>query len=78
VIIDGAEAIGDGQYRTDAELTLKGVTKSVALTFTLTETDGIFHVDARGELKRQDFKFTGGGPKNMVPLTVAADLLVAK
>lgn len=79
IAIDGAQAIGEGQYRTAALLSLKGVTKPVPLTFTLTESDdGTFHVDAWGEINRREFNFTGGGPKDVVPVTVSAELVTAE
>jgi polyisoprenoid-binding protein YceI len=77
VRIDGAEDLGDGRYRTAALLTLKGVTKPVELEFTLTpQATGPYRVEATGEIHRREFKFTGNGPKEVVPVAVAADLVV--
>ncbi len=65
VSIQGAERIEGNRYETDAELTLKDITKIVELTFTV---DGK-HVVGSGTIKRQDFAFTGSGPKDMVPIS---------
>ncbi|MEM9885083.1 MAG: YceI family protein [Bacteroidota bacterium] len=66
--IKGAEAIGEGQYKTEAMLTLKKYTKPVELTFTVSDTKP-YQVKGEGVITRQDFGFTGGGPKDEVPIS---------
>ncbi|MEM0995129.1 MAG: YceI family protein [Bacteroidota bacterium] len=68
VAIDGATAIGDGQYKTQAMLTLKKHTKPVELTFTISESKP-YQVKGEGVITRQDFGFNGGGPKDEVPIS---------
>ncbi len=73
VTIQGATAQEDGSWRTDAILTLKGITKTVPLTFTLSE-EAPYTVTAEGVINRRMFKFTGGGPKDEVPVRIEARL----
>ncbi|MEL6718961.1 MAG: YceI family protein [Bacteroidota bacterium] len=65
VSINGAEAIEDGKYKTQAMLTLKKYTEPVELIFTVEGNQ----VKGEGMITRQDFGFTGGGPKNEVPIS---------
>lgn len=73
VTIDGAIAQADGSWATDAILTLKGVTKTVPMTFTLTG-DGPYELSASAVVNRRSFKFTGNGPKDEVPVSITASL----
>lgn len=73
VKIEGAVANDDGSYSTDAVLTLKGISKEVPLTFTIS-TEAPYHVEAEGVVKRKKFGFKGKGPKNEVPVKISADL----
>lgn len=75
VKIDGAVANEDGTYTTEAELTLKGNTKVVPLTFTISE-EAPYHVVGDGLIKRKKFGFSGGGPKWEVPVHFDAVLPV--
>ena len=68
VKIDGATPQEDGTYKTTAILTLKNFTKPVELTFTISDTKP-YQVKGEGMLIRQDFGFTGGGPKDEVPVS---------
>ena len=68
ITIDGAEAIGDGKYKTEAILTLKKFSKPVELTFTVSDNKP-YQVKGEGMITRQDFGFTGGGPKDEVPIS---------
>jgi len=65
--IKGAKKQADGSYTTDATLSLKGITKTVALTFTASDSKP-YHIKGSGTLNRRDFKFTGDGPKDEVPV----------
>jgi len=65
ISIDGAETMENGQYKTQAMLTLKKYTKPVELTFTVEGNQ----VKGEGIITRQDFGFTGGGPKDEVPIS---------
>ncbi len=67
VVIDGAQKQEDGTYTTDASLTLKGVTKVVPLTFTVSET-APYQVTGSAVVMRSEFKFNGDGPKEEVPV----------
>jgi len=75
VSIKGATANEDGSYSTNAELTLKGYTKAVPLTFTISD-EKPYQVKGSGVIIRQDFGFDGGGPKNEVPISFDATLPV--
>lgn len=68
VNIDGAELQEDGTYKTQAILKLKKNEKPVELTFTISE-EKPYQVKGEGMIIRQDFGFTGGGPKNEVPIS---------
>ena len=71
--IDGAAPMGDGKYKTQALLTLKGVSKEVELMFSLSG-EGPYTVHAEGVIQRRMFKFKGDGPKEEVPVRVDAVL----
>ena len=73
VKIEGASLNEDGSYSTHAALTLKGKTKKVPMTFTISK-EPPYHIEAEGVVLRRKFGFTGGGPKNEVPVRVSADL----
>ncbi|MEM6378173.1 MAG: YceI family protein [Bacteroidota bacterium] len=73
VTIDGAKKMEDGTYTTTAMLTLKGVTKAVDLNFTASET-APYQIKGSGVITRQKFKFTGGGPKDEVPVNFEVSL----
>ncbi|MEM9985192.1 MAG: YceI family protein [Bacteroidota bacterium] len=77
VVIDGATRQADGSYTTEAMLTLKKKTKPVTLTFSISE-EAPYQVKGEGLIIRQDFGFTGGGPKDEVPInfdvTLPSDL----
>ncbi|MCO6480910.1 MAG: YceI family protein [Phaeodactylibacter sp.] len=73
LFIDGATPVADGQYTTEALLTLKGVTRKVELVFTITP-EAPYTVHAEGVVLRRQFKFNGKGPRNEVPVTVDAVL----
>ena len=73
VIINGAKKMDDGSYETDAKLTLRGIEKPVKLTFTIS-AEKPYKVIGSGTITRQDFGFTGGGPKNDVPVSFEATL----
>jgi polyisoprenoid-binding protein YceI len=73
VKIEGATANDDGSYTTEAVLTLKGKTKNVPMTFTISD-EAPYHIEAEGVVVRKKFGFNGKGPKNEVPVKVSADL----
>lgn len=73
VSIDEAELQSDGSYTTDAMLTLKGITKPVELNFTVSE-EKPYVIKGSGIVKRKKFNFTGGGPKNEVPVNFEVTL----
>ncbi len=79
ITIDGAALQEDGSYLAEALLELKGVSKKLPINFTISggTDDAPYHVNATATIKRQKWKFTGGGPADMVPVTVDADLIVA-
>ncbi|GAB5551609.1 MAG: hypothetical protein Sapg2KO_12000 [Saprospiraceae bacterium] len=67
VSINNARKMEDGSYTTVAMLTLKGITKPVPLSFTASET-APYQIKGSGVITRQNFKFTGSGPKDEVPV----------
>ncbi len=71
--IDGAKAQADGSYLANAELSLKGVSRTVPLSFTLTG-EGPYELEASATIERRKFRFTGNGPKDEVPVMVKATL----
>lgn len=68
VSINGAKAMGDGKYTCDALLTLKGISKNVPLTFSISDT-APYQVKGEGTIFRSKFNFNGGGPKEEVPVS---------
>lgn len=73
VVIEGASLQEDGSYLAEASLSLKGVKREVPITFTLTGS-GPYQLEAKATIMRQNFKFTGKGPKDEVPVMIAATL----
>lgn len=71
--IDGAEKQEDGSYQATATLSMKGVSKELPLSFTLSGS-GPYELTAQATVDRRKFKFTGNGPKDEVPVTVKATL----
>lgn len=71
--IDGATVQADGSYLAQAELSLKGVSRSIPLSFTLTGS-GPYELEASATVERRQFRFTGNGPKDEVPVMVTATL----
>ncbi len=67
VSIDGATLQEDGSFTTDAQLTLKGVKKTVPLHFNVSK-EKPYIVKGEGVINRRDFKFNGDGPKDEVPI----------
>ncbi len=67
ISVNGAQSLGDGQYRAEALLTLKKFTKPVELTFTMSDTKP-YKIKGSGTINRRKFGFTGGGPKDEVPV----------
>lgn len=73
VVVNGAEDQGDGSWVTNAEVTIKDFTQAIPLTFTISD-EKPYHVEGNGVITRQDFGFTGGGPKDEVPVSFDAVL----
>ncbi|MFK8165159.1 MAG: YceI family protein [Lewinella sp.] len=71
--IEGAEEQADGSFLARAELSLKGITKTVPLSFTLTG-EGPYELEASATIMRRKFNFSGNGPKDEVPVMVKATL----
>ena len=67
VEVKGAKLLADGSYETEAMLTLKKYTKPVMLNFKVTSMDPLT-IEGTGTMKRQTWGFTGGGPKDIVPI----------
>lgn len=65
--VNGASKNDDGTYSAMMELSLKGITKEVPITFEVISTDP-YKIIGSGELNRRNFKFNGGGPEDEVPL----------
>ena len=79
VIIDKATKVKDNEYTCTAKLTLKNVTKPVELAFTVSPDSANtsnLKIKGSGIVVRQNFDFTGGGPKNEVPMMF--DLVVSE
>lgn len=68
VAVNGAKKVSELEYNTEIELTLKGVTKYVPVTFKVDPSNNL-KISGSGELNRRKFKFNGGGPKDQVPLS---------
>ncbi|MEL7425400.1 MAG: YceI family protein [Bacteroidota bacterium] len=73
VTINGATLQEDGSYTTEAMLSLKNVEKPVTLSFTISDTKP-YTIQGTGELNRRDFRFTGDGPADEVPIAFEATL----
>lgn len=67
VSIDGAKRMEDGSYSTEAMLTLKGVTRPINISFSVSKT-APYQIKGSGIITRQKFKFTDDGPKDEVPV----------
>ncbi|MEM7108378.1 MAG: YceI family protein [Bacteroidota bacterium] len=67
VVVEGAQKVSELEYTANMELTLKGVTKTVPVKFVVDAEDNL-RISGSGEINRRKFKFSGGGPKNEVPL----------
>jgi len=67
VTISGATANEDGTYTAPAQLTLKGITKTVPLTFTISN-EKPYIVKGSGIVERRAFNFYDDGPKDEVPV----------
>jgi polyisoprenoid-binding protein YceI len=67
VSIKGATKNADGTYSAKAQMTIREITKPVDLIFTIL-SEKPYKVKGEGTIIRQDFGFTGGGPKNEVPI----------
>lgn len=57
----GFEALGEGRYRAQARLQIKGVSQDVALPFSLTITDDVAHVVGELHFQRTQFDVGAGG-----------------
>ncbi|MEO0470132.1 MAG: YceI family protein [Bacteroidota bacterium] len=68
ISIKGAQKQADGSFTTEAALTLKGITKTVPLSFRVSD-EKPYRVTGEGVIKRRKFGFSGGGPKNEVPIS---------
>jgi len=68
VSVDGAKKLEDGSYETEAMLTLKKYTKPVTLNFKVVGNEPLV-IEGTGEMKRQTWGFTGGGPADIVPIS---------
>lgn len=73
VTINGATLQEDGSYETSALLALKGVEKVVNLRFTLSK-EKPYVIKGAGVMNRRDFRFSGDGPKDEVPIAFEATL----
>lgn len=73
VTIDGATLQEDGSYLTEAMLSLKNVEKTVTLAFTISE-EKPYVITGGGVLNRREFRFTGDGPQDEVPIAFDATL----
>jgi polyisoprenoid-binding protein YceI len=72
IMIEGAEATEeDGKYTANGQVSIKGVTREIPIEFTLMG-EGPYQLEATASINRRKFKFTGGGPKDIVPVTVSA------
>lgn len=73
--VEGATLQADGTYTTNAKLTLKGISKELPLTFTVSK-EKPYVVKGSGVIQRRQFNFYGDGPKDEVPVTFEATLPV--
>ena len=67
----GAKPDGDGKYILDGRLTLKGVTKPIALPFSINLAEGTAAVKAETTINRLDF---GVGPESVAGLAVGKEV----
>jgi len=67
VSIKGATKNEDSTYSTKAQMTIRGITKPVELTFSISN-EKPYKVKGQGTIIRQEFGFTGNGPKDEVPI----------
>lgn len=73
VSFDGATLLEDGNYQTEALLSLKGIEKLITLTFSISE-EAPYTVKGEGVIMRRNFNFSGDGPKDEVPIAFEAVL----
>ena len=74
--IDGAKMLTDSTYEAQAELEMRGITKSLPITFSISGGGDLpYHVKADATVIRQTWGYTGGGPKDEVPVMIDADLV---
>lgn len=73
VTINGATLQEDGSYETMALLALKGVEKEVSLNFTISK-EKPYQIKGAGVMNRREFRFSGDGPKEEVPIAFEATL----
>ena len=73
VTVNGAELQEDGSYQTTALLYLKNVEKPVVLNFTISE-EAPYTIKGSGVINRREFRFTGDGPADEVPIAFEATL----
>ena len=73
VAINGATLLENGNYTTEALVTIKNISKKIPLEFSITTTTP-YRVQATGTIFRSTFKFTGDGPKEEVPIRIDAIL----
>jgi len=75
--IDGAKLLTDSTFQAEAELEMKGITKTLPIIFTISGgEDAPYHVKGEATVMRREWKYTGGGPKDEVPVMVDADLVM--
>ena len=77
VIISGATANADGTYTAPAQLSLKGITQTVPLTFTISN-EKPYVVKGSGIVQRRAFNFYDDGPKDEVPVNFEVTLETLK
>ena len=74
VEVQGAEPAEEaGLWTTEALVTIKEITKPIALSFKVSDQKP-YQVIGDGVIKRKKFDFNGGGPKNEVPVHFEAHL----
>ena len=74
--VDGATLQEDGSYLAQAVLELKGVRKEIPISFTIgADEEGIPTVAAEAIVMRREWRFSGDGPLDEVPVTVNAQLV---
>jgi cytochrome b561/polyisoprenoid-binding protein YceI len=70
-VAKGAQPAGDGKYILNGRLTLKGITKPVALPFSIDIKSGTAFVKAETKINRLDF---GVGPQSVAGLDIDKDV----